>query len=69
MKYTVEYCRKDGVSEKAFIDWFINQFLPRAVPIMRKHNILQYAIVSAVPAPNNRSFQVENKSPLTLRLI
>ena len=44
MKYTVEYYRKDGVSEKAFVDWFTNQFLPRAVPIMRKHNILQYAI-------------------------
>ena len=53
MKYTVEYYRKDGVSEKAFVDWFTNQFLPRAVPIMRKHNILQYATVGTVLALNS----------------
>ncbi|KAJ5679527.1 hypothetical protein N7462_007771 [Penicillium macrosclerotiorum] len=44
IKYTVEHHRKDGVSEEAFMHWFTNQYLPRAVPIMKKHNILKYAV-------------------------
>jgi hypothetical protein len=46
IKYTAALHRKDGVSEEAFMHWFTNQFLPRAVPIMKKHNILKYAVVS-----------------------
>lgn len=45
-KYTVEHYRKDGVSEEAFMDWFTNVVLPKAVPVMKKHNILKYAVVS-----------------------
>jgi hypothetical protein len=47
IKYTVELHRKDGVSEGAFMHWSTNGFLPAAVPIMKKHNILKYAVVSA----------------------
>lgn len=47
IKYTVELHRKDGVSEEAFMHWFTDEFLLAAVPIMKKHNILKYAVVSA----------------------
>ncbi|KAE8373964.1 hypothetical protein BDV26DRAFT_296444 [Aspergillus bertholletiae] len=50
IKYTVEHHRKDGVSEEAFMQWFTNQFLPRAVPIMKKHNILKYAVQKTDPS-------------------
>ena len=47
IKYTVELYRKDGVSEEAFMHWFTDEFWPVVVPIMKKHNILKYAVVSA----------------------
>jgi len=46
VKYTVEHYRKDGVSGEAFTRWFTQQFLPRAIPILKKHNILRHAVVS-----------------------
>ena len=53
LKYTVEHFRKDGVSEQAFHDWFHRVHLPQALPLLKKHGILRYAVVSpatSVPA-------------------
>ncbi|KAK1570173.1 uncharacterized protein LY79DRAFT_584214 [Colletotrichum navitas] len=49
IKYTGEHYRKDGVSEEDFMRWFTTQFLPRAVPIIKKHNILRCAFQEADP--------------------
>ncbi|GFF75231.1 hypothetical protein IFM53868_01529 [Aspergillus udagawae] len=58
IKYTAALHRKDGVSEEAFMHWFTNQFLPRAVPIMKKHNILKYAVQKTDPKISS-TFQAE----------
>ena len=47
IKYTVEHYRKDGVSSEAFMDWFTNVVLPKAMPVMKKHNVLKVAVVSS----------------------
>ncbi|KAK1950799.1 hypothetical protein LY78DRAFT_594799 [Colletotrichum sublineola] len=47
IKYSVEHHRRDGVSHEDLMHWFTTQFLPQAVPIMKKHNILKYAVVKA----------------------
>ncbi|MCJ1327598.1 hypothetical protein MMC10_004269 [Thelotrema lepadinum] len=44
IKYTVEHYRKDGVSSEAFMDWFTNVVLPKAMPVMKKHNVLKVAV-------------------------
>ena len=46
IKYTMEHYRKDGVSAEAFIDWFTNVIVPKSVPIMKKHNVVKFALVS-----------------------
>ena len=46
MKYSMEHYRKEGVSEEAFMDWFFNVLLPKALPVMKKHNIVKYVVVS-----------------------
>lgn len=46
IKYTVEHHRKDGVSKEAFKQWFTLQFLPRVIPILKKHNILKLGVVN-----------------------
>ncbi|GKT64019.1 hypothetical protein ColTof4_04433 [Colletotrichum tofieldiae] len=58
IKYAVEHHRKDGVSEEEFMHWFTNRFLPRAVPIMKKHNILKYAVQKTDPKVG-AAFQAE----------
>jgi hypothetical protein len=45
-KYTVEHYRKPGVSEEAFLDWYHHKHLPLAVPLMKKHGISKFAVVS-----------------------
>ena len=69
IKYTMEHYRKDGVSEEAFMDWFTNVVLPKAVPVLKKHNILKYAVVSCdltilTREPTNTTWLVaQNRSP------
>ena len=46
IKYTVEHYRKDGVSAEALMDWFNNVVVPKAVPVLQKHNIVKFAVVS-----------------------
>lgn len=48
IKCTLEHHRKEGVSEEAFTQWFTEQYLLRAVQIMKKHNISKYAVVSGL---------------------
>lgn len=47
IRYTVEHHRKHGVSEEAFMAWFTKTFLPLAISIMKKHNILRFEVVSS----------------------
>lgn len=49
LKYTVEHYRKEGVSEQAFLDWFYSVHIPQGVPLMKKHGVVGYAVVSLPP--------------------
>lgn len=46
IKFTMEHYRKEGVSEEAFMDWFTNVVMPKAVPVLKKHGVLKFAVVS-----------------------
>ena len=46
IKYSVEHRLKDGAFESAMMDSLTNQFLPRALPVLKKHKILRYVVVS-----------------------
>lgn len=46
IKYTVEHYRKEGISEEAFEKWIKEYHIPRSVPLMKKHGIIKYAVVS-----------------------
>lgn len=47
IKYSVEHRLKDGAFERAMIDSLTNQFLPRALPVLKKHKILRYVVQNA----------------------
>ncbi|KAL9622768.1 MAG: hypothetical protein Q9160_002886 [Pyrenula sp. 1 TL-2023] len=49
LKYTVEHYRKEGVTEQAFLDWFRNVHIPAALPLMKKHGIVGYAVLAREP--------------------
>lgn len=46
IKYSVEHRLKDGAFESAMMDSLTNKFLPRALPVLKKHKILRYVVVS-----------------------
>ncbi|CRK25924.1 hypothetical protein BN1723_013758 [Verticillium longisporum] len=58
IKCTVEHRRKNGVYEETFMHWFTGQFLPRAVAVLKKHNVLKYA-VQKMDSQVGAAFQAE----------
>ncbi|CAH0045241.1 unnamed protein product [Clonostachys solani] len=44
IKFTLTHYRKPEHTHEAFIDWIVNWHLPRAIPIFKKHGILEYKI-------------------------
>ena len=47
LKYTVTHHRKQQHTHEAFIKWIVEEHLPVAMPIFKKHGILAYSLVSA----------------------
>lgn len=48
IKCTVEHFGKNGVPKGEIMPWFMQHFLLRALPIMQRHNISKYAVVSEI---------------------
>lgn len=54
-KFTVTHYRKPEHTHEAFMNWIIKEHLPGAIPIFKKHGILEYSLVSCfVPWLLNR---------------
>lgn len=54
LKYTLTHYRRPQHTHEAFIEWIVEEHLPIAMPILKKHGILGYSLVSA-PYLNSKS--------------
>ncbi len=52
-KYTVSHYRNPAVSEEGFRKWYQEEHLPYALPLMKKHGITKFNVVS-IQAPSIR---------------
>ncbi|KAK8091305.1 hypothetical protein PG994_000810 [Apiospora phragmitis] len=59
-KFTVTHYRKPEHTHEAFMNWITQEHLPGAIPIFKKHGILEYSLFET-PAPVN-SFLKEEMS-------
>lgn len=46
VKATIFIKKKDGMSDEDFIDYYNTQHAQRAVPILQRHGIISYSLVS-----------------------
>jgi hypothetical protein len=52
LKYTLTHYRKPQRTHEAFIKWIVEEHLPIAMPVFKKHGILGYSLVSATETLN-----------------
>ncbi|TVY90021.1 hypothetical protein LAWI1_G003315, partial [Lachnellula willkommii] len=45
LKYTVTHHRKQQHTHEAFITWIVEEHLPLAIPVFKKHGVLGYSLV------------------------
>ncbi|KAI1504808.1 hypothetical protein F5X99DRAFT_371049 [Biscogniauxia marginata] len=53
LKYTVTHYRKQKHTHEAFIKWIVEEHLPVAMPIFKKHGALGYSIFVTPPSLND----------------
>jgi hypothetical protein len=46
MKYTITHYRKQPHTHEEFIKWIVEEHLPLAIPVFKKHGIIGYSLVS-----------------------
>lgn len=46
LKFTLTHYRKKEHTHEAFIKWIVEKHLPLAIPLFKKHGILEYSLVS-----------------------
>ncbi|KAK7937838.1 uncharacterized protein PG986_014706 [Apiospora aurea] len=49
-KFTVTHYRRPEHTHEAFMKWIIEEHLPAAMPIFKKHGVVEYSLVSEVPS-------------------
>jgi hypothetical protein len=49
LKYTLTHYRRPQHTHESFIKWIVEEHLPIAMPILKKHGILGYSLVRAPP--------------------
>lgn len=47
LKYTLTHYRKPERTHEAFIKWIVEEHLPLAIPVFKKHGIIEYSLVSS----------------------
>ncbi|TVY16905.1 hypothetical protein LARI1_G007191 [Lachnellula arida] len=45
LKYTVTHHRKQQHTHEAFITWIVEEHLPLAIPVFKKHGVLGYSLL------------------------
>ncbi|KAI1383553.1 uncharacterized protein F4822DRAFT_80400 [Hypoxylon trugodes] len=58
MKYTVTHGRKKQHTHEAFIKWIVEEHLPLAMPVLKKHGVLSYSLF-VTPAHLNEEIKQE----------
>ncbi|RYP30211.1 hypothetical protein DL767_006358 [Monosporascus sp. MG133] len=58
LKYTVTHYRKPQHTHEAFIKWIVEEHLPVAMPIFKKHGVLGYSLF-VTPASLNGALKQE----------
>jgi hypothetical protein len=48
IKFTVTHHRQPAHSHEDFITWIVDEHLPLAIPIFKKHGAIGYSLVSSV---------------------
>lgn len=46
LKFTLTHYRKEGITHDAFMKWLVEVHLPKAFPVLKKHGVTGYALVS-----------------------
>jgi hypothetical protein len=49
VKYTLTHYRKPQHDHESFINWIVKEHLPLALPVLKKHGVLEYSLVSVIP--------------------
>lgn len=68
IKYTVEHYKKAGVSDADFVKWFKEVQVANGLPLIKKHGIVKYAIVSlsGIHLPPKHGLQFTNQNIIAL---
>ncbi|KAI1461934.1 hypothetical protein F4805DRAFT_188243 [Annulohypoxylon moriforme] len=53
MKFTITHYRKKQHTHEAFMKWMVEEHLPIAMPIFKKHGILSYSLFTTPPPLND----------------
>jgi hypothetical protein len=46
VKFTLTKYRKEGIEHESFMEWIVKVHFPKAFPVLKKHGITGYALVS-----------------------
>lgn len=48
IKFQICIHKKDGIPQKDFVKWCTEDYPPRAIPLMKKHNMVKWTEVSSL---------------------
>ena len=60
LKYTVTHYRQPHLTHEEFMKWIVDEHLPLAMPVFKKHGVLAYNLVSD-PPPFNQTLSTNFK--------
>jgi hypothetical protein len=49
LKYTITHYRKQGVTHEEMMKYIVEEHLPLALPVLKKHGVISYSLVSDPP--------------------
>ncbi|KAI1169812.1 hypothetical protein F4777DRAFT_168681 [Nemania sp. FL0916] len=56
LKFTLTHYRKENHTHEDFMKWITEKHLPRAIPIFKRHGVLEYSLF-VTPAPLNSALR------------
>ncbi|CAL5870493.1 uncharacterized protein PFLUO_LOCUS4730 [Penicillium psychrofluorescens] len=58
VKFTITHYRKQEHTHEAFIKWMVEEHLPLAIPVFKKHGVIEYSLF-VTPPPLNDALKQE----------
>ncbi|KAJ5832848.1 Dimeric alpha-beta barrel [Penicillium riverlandense] len=62
VKLTITHYRKQQHTHEAFIKWIVEEHLPLAMPVFKKHGVLEYSLFVTPPSLNTALKQEVGKA-------